>query len=245
MSLILYTKAWKERLLVWSITSVFLILIMLICSRLWESAISQEQKTLWIWYLVFTEALILSIQPFCESMETEIREKPDFYFLLKPLEYGWIQWAQGFAKALSSFFVLTLVGGICATFLVGSAPFSFQNWLRCLPYCLIALALNTLTVTLIGLGTIWYGHSLLFMTLWKQLLFLCGGLLFPLSIYPEFLQKIFLWTPFPFVLGFQAERILNIQTNTKITLLGGSLIWAILTISLFLWVQKKFVETIR
>jgi ABC-2 type transport system permease protein len=62
---------------------------------------------------------------------------------------------------------------------------------------------------LTGLTAFWLGDVTPLFWVWQKLLFILGGLMLPLAIYPEWLQRVAWLTPFPSLLAGPAEFMIG------------------------------------
>lgn len=227
----------------------FLIVTLLIFSNLWrvifESGFASNlSPTDMLWYLVITEVVVLSIPRLYKEIEIEIRSGDITCWLTRPLSYPLAL----LAKACGTFFVrlifTALIGFGFAAIFSGIIPLSWPQfaWLAIL--IPIAGILLLIFEAIIGMLTIWFHEADLFFWIWQKLLFILGGLMFPISIYPDWLQEIAAFTPFYAALYGCGRLVLDFSPATAIITLLQLLVWMAIG-TVVLWaVFKKAMKSI-
>jgi ABC-2 type transport system permease protein len=71
------------------------------------------------------------------------------------------------------------------------------------PFGIVASALVTAWYLGIGLLAFWLHDVAPVYWVWQKLMFVLGGLLLPLELYPAFIQRVAAFTPFPSSSGCQ------------------------------------------
>lgn len=188
-------------------------LTILIFSQLWELVAHMKNIPFsihpadMIWYIAVTEWGVLS-EPYIHSrLENDIKTGDIAYFLLQPISYIAMRFYEGFGIYVVNLFIFGIFGMGIATFLSGSvAPVSFYL-IPALILCILSGILSFFLQLIIGLSTFWFGEISGLALLYRKLTYLLGGLLFPLTIYPGWMQKLAYLTPFPWMICHRAEII--------------------------------------
>ena len=95
---------------------------------------------------------------------------------------------------------LTAMAPVAGLFTWASVGWISLTW-SMIVATVLAGVLAILCQMLIGLSAFWLREVDPLYWLWEKCLFVFGGLLFPLTMYPETAKAIALWTPFPYILG--------------------------------------------
>ncbi len=75
--------------------------------------------------------------------------------------------------------------------------------------------------------------------IWEKLLFILGGLILPLAIYPRWIQKIAYYTPFPAILGQRSSLAIDFSIAQVFNVTSSLIFWGILGLScLFLFYRR-------
>jgi ABC-2 type transport system permease protein len=227
----------------------FFIVTLLIFSNLWrvifESRFKSDLTAVdMLWYLVLTEAVVLSIPRLYKEIETEIRSGEITCWLTRPLVYPLALVAKSCGTFLVRLVFIALIGGGFAAIFSKQIPLTWTMlaWLM----ILIPLAGMVLLVfeAIIGLLTVWFHEADPFFWIWQKFLFILGGLMFPISIYPDWLQQVAAFTPFYATLYGCGRLILDFNLAIAVSTLAQLLFWAIYgTLTLWL-VFKKALNSI-
>lgn len=191
---------------------------LIIFSHLWKIAAAKAGVTYLdpdqlLWYIAFNEWVLIAIPDIQLDMEHDLRCGRLAYLLPRPISYI----GSVFAEGLGSLFLnLTVIGAVGFTFTwfeAGQLPFSTFSF--CVAIFLGFFAGITALVfqILIGLSAFWLQDVAPFSWVWEKLLFIFGGLILPLSIYPQWMQNISYWTPFPSILGARSALALEVNSS--------------------------------
>lgn len=224
--------------------SIFLMTCLIIFAHLWKvvaaktGAVGFNAEQL-LWYIAFNEWVLVSIPDVQDDMEQDLRSGRLAYLLPRPISYlGSI-----FAEALGALTVNLLVLGI-VTFLftwwqVGGLPFPFIGLPVTIAFGFVAGVVAVIFQMLIGLSAFWLHEVSPFSWIWEKLLFMLGGLILPLMAYPQWMQTLAHFTPFPAILGERSALALSFNVDNIIFLAGSLLVWAAFgTICLFFLYRK-------
>jgi ABC-2 type transport system permease protein len=152
-----------------------------------------------IWYSIMTELITFSGGSIFHDLNAEIKAGNIAYTLNKPYHYIWYQLANSAGVMLFKL----LINGIAAITLglIFVGPLPDFRWLH-LPFILIAilngLLLNFLILTSLGLTAFWLEENTAFFWIYQKLGFMLG-LFLPLEFFPNWLQKIASYLPFPYI----------------------------------------------
>ena len=97
--------------------------------------------------------------------------------------------------------------------------------------------MTTTLYVLTGLTAFWLGDVSPLFWIWQKLLFIFGGLMLPLSLYPEWMQRVAAYTPFPSILAGPAGFTIGGGADEALALVwhlcGWGLVLALLAQALF------------
>ena len=154
------------------------------------------------------------------------------HYLLQPLDPGWRHVAEHVAERIARIPVLVLLGA--AFFLL----FPGSIWKPEAGHVLLALL--AITTTFIMRFVVQYAFAMLsFWTerahhverLWYLPYFFLSGLVVPVSEFPEGVQRVIAWTPFPYLIDFPASILMgrgeNLVFGFTITAVWTAVFWVI------------------
>jgi ABC-2 type transport system permease protein len=97
------------------------------------------------------------------------------------------------------------------------------------PFGLAAAALLTALYLAIGLLAFWLQDVSPVYWVWQKLMFVLGGLMLPLELYPQLIQRVAAFTPFPTLLAGPASLVLQNGVATPAALARNLVIWSCVT----------------
>ena len=227
----------------------FFIVTLLIFSNLWRVAFESGfdlslNAADMLWYLVVTEVVLLSVPRLYKELELEIKNGEIISWLTRPLIYPLASLARASGTFIVRVFFIALIGSGFAAMFSGKVPISWPAF--CWLLLLVPLAGLVLMVfeASIGLLTIWLHEVEPLFWIWQKFLFILGGLMLPISIYPEWLQSIAAWTPFYAALYGCGRLVLESSQLTALTTLVQLLIWLIVGIIVLSLLFRKTMNSI-
>jgi ABC-2 type transport system permease protein len=202
----------------------FFAVILGVFSSLWRAVaeagmpVAADPKSL-VWYLAVTEWILLSAPPIHLDVQDAIRRGDVVYRLGHPASYVLAEFASALGLLAVRAPFLGLTAFLCA--------FTFTRWtppltalLVVVPFGFAASALMTALYLWIGLLAFWLQEVSPVFWLWQKLMFVLGGLMLPLELYPAFVQRAAAFTPFPTMLAGPASFVLGNGFATP-----GALAW--------------------
>lgn len=175
-------------------------------ARIWQlvgehGTLGEFGRTDLIWYLTITEWLALSLPPLHLDIEADVRNGNLAYLLPRPVSYLWLRFAEALGTLLVRMLGLGVFGFGMALYLGGGLPSGGLLALVCGALtAVVAATLNLVFSAIIGLSAFFVEDASPAYWVWQKLSFVFGGLMFPLDIYPDAMQKIAHATPFPSLL---------------------------------------------
>jgi viologen exporter family transport system permease protein len=79
---------------------------------------------------------------------------------------------------------------------------------------------------------------------WQKLMFVLGGLLLPLELYPAFIRRAAAFTPFPSLLAAPASFMLATPLVSPEALAAALVLWSGATAFTVSWIFRRAVSTV-
>jgi len=209
---------------------VFFAVILGVFSSLWRAAadagmpLAADPRAL-VWYVAATEWILLSAPPLHIDVQDAVRRGDVAYHLGRPISYVAAVFAEGLGLLASRAPLLGVTAMACAFAFTGFTP-PLSSVARVVPFGLAAAALITMMSLTIGLLAFWFDEITPLFWLWQKLLFVLGGLMLPIQLYPQVIQRAAAFTPFPTVLGDPASFLLGGGSVTAVDLAWRLALWA-------------------
>lgn len=204
---------------------VFFAVILGVFSSLWRAVAeagmptTADPKSL-VWYLAATEWILLSAPPVHLEIQEAIRRGDVVYRLGHPVSYVVAEFASGFGLLAVRAPILGLTAFVCAFGFTGWIP-PLSAFLIVVPFGVAASLLVTAWHLGIGLLAFWLQEVAPVYWVWQKLMFVLGGLMLPLQLYPAFIQRAAAFTPFPSLLAAPASFMLGtpLESPGRLTLM--------------------------
>lgn len=206
--------------------ATLLVVILLIFGYLFEATASTRtmySKEQLFWYLTLNECLLVVVLWSHLIVQNDLHRGRLSSLLIKPVSYIGMVLAEVLGATSINLFTMGAVGCIFATVWTGFFPFTFTQFLIVILLSSLAVIIQTIFTLCIGFMSFWIDDASPLFWLWSKFLFIFGGLMLPLALYPPFLQTFAAYTPFPVILGGRSAAIL--MEPLSLTFLMGELFW--------------------
>lgn len=210
-------------------STLFLGVVLFVFVRLWTVTYSASGKTgtiagfslaQMIWYLVATETIIMSMTPIHRAIEREIKDGDVAIRLNKPLSFLGYHWSVFIGEGLLKALILVAVGSVVAVAMVGPIEFSLLSLPALVLTFVLTATANFFFGCLIGLLAFWTEDITGFFFIFDRLKWLLGGFLMPITVFPEWLQQVVEWLPFPLMIYRPAELAISFEFSRWLELTG-------------------------
>lgn len=192
--------------------------------------------------LVFLVGEIVSSTA-AEEVENDIHSGEISSLLLKPFNIGIHYFLSELASSLVR--VTPIFFLVVGVFIFSEAGkyLSMAYLLPALLGIILGFAINYLLYLIGGLAAFWSDQASSFDLVLTYMLTLFGGVLAPLSLYPEWMQSILEWSPFPYIINFPIRIIMGELSLEQ--LVGGLLFQVILVVALSLLARSIFILGVK
>jgi ABC-2 type transport system permease protein len=222
---------------------VFFAVILGVFSSLWHAVgeagmpLAADPKAL-VWYLAVTEWIVLSAPPVHTGIQEAVRRGDIACQLGRPVSYVGAAFAEGLGLLAIRTPVLGVTACVCAFVFTGWMP--PPRVLACVVlFGLVGAALITAVYLLIGLLAFWLEDVSPVYWVCQKLLFVLGGLMLPIELYPDFIRRAAAFTPFPAALSGPASFVLARSSAGAGVLACNLAIWAYVTALALWWVFRR------
>lgn len=220
--------------------ALLLVVLVFILGQLWETTFSARGVRVlngysindMVWYLVVAETIALSLPQMTRRIDQEVRSGQLAYLLGRPCNYVLYNFAQYLGERLVRLAINGAVGAILALIFVGLPHFTWMGVLAWPLVTLLALSIDFVAYFSIGLLAFWTEETSSFALIFNRLTLVLGGVLAPLTIFPEPLRSIAMLLPFSTILfgpsrtlvHFELDQFAFLLLHQVLTLAIGSVI---------------------
>ncbi|MBS3123235.1 ABC-2 family transporter protein [Candidatus Woesearchaeota archaeon] len=219
--------------------SLFIGLIIFVFIQLWSvvygstgGLIEGYTINMMVWYLVLTEAIVTSPGKILEEIGDEIQTGNIAQNLNKPYNYVGFKYASSMARTWLRFLITFGVGSLVAYIFLGGLEVKFLTLPIVLVSVFLALTLHFLIMVLLGILVFWLEDATATYFIYQKIVFVLGGMLMPLEIFPIWLGKISAALPFSYIAYHPAKLFVNFQWSNVSEVLLKQLMWIIIMIAI-------------
>jgi len=191
------------------------VLILVIFWQLWRATPLEELSgtrpaaSALLWYVAVTEWIVFAAGTHFRGMEAQIVSGDVERALVRPVPFGIATLAEWTGATAFNLLAIGVCGVGIATWLTGGIPIQPATVLPLLLSGALASAIVMLCQIQLGYAAVWLGTSAPPFWIWQKLLFVFGGLLIPLTLYPEPLRAISVPGPFAAMLFAPGSLVLS------------------------------------
>lgn len=226
---------------------LFLVICLIIFANLWQiiavktKSITFDQSQL-LWYVALNQWILIAIPRIDRNIQSDYESGRLEGYLTQPISYLGYTISDALGSFMMNFLGLATITTIAIFFLGANFDFSILQW-----FCFIILGfvsglLGIVFLSVIGLFVFWLNETDPISWVWEKLLFALGGLILPLSFYPDFLHEIARFTPFSLILGARSSLAFDFSIQKVLQLLFLMVIWLAIGVFSMKILYKKGVK---
>lgn len=229
-------------------SSVSVVIFVWIFAHLWSATYRATGQTTvagftlrdTLWYLMLTEALVLSRSHASANIAMRVRDGSIATFLVRPHGFLHYQAAAGLSDTVFRF-ALNVAAGSAVVWWVAGPPPHVRGW----PLALVAVAaawtIDFCVSALIGLGAFVVEDVSAFQWIYHKAVLILGGALIPLEFMPGWLRSVSLALPFAYTSYAPARLFVSPDAPGAAAILLGQAAWLAVLIVLLALVYRRCV----
>lgn len=224
---------------------VLLVLILMIFWAMWRATplgeLGETAPTVvqLFWYLAATETIAMSVGFPFRLVETEIHSGEIATALLRPSHYALATLANWLGDMTHRLLVVGTAGFVCGVWTTGVVPFDATTGIALFVGLWLAAAMLLISQLWIGLLATWMRSTAPVFWIWQKFMFVLGGLMIPLTLYPSWLEAIALATPFPAMFFLPAALVLDGSATRIAFMFAAQAFWIGLLVAVASFVFAK------
>ncbi|MFZ5392375.1 MAG: ABC transporter permease [Patescibacteria group bacterium] len=198
-----------------------------------------------IWSLMLVQSFETSTRPMISKLiDEEIKSGSFAYQVNKPYSYIFYHLAGYFGRVTANVGSNLLIGTVAAWFLVGAIDWSWPGLFFGLLILILGYTLDFLISMSIGLVSFWWEDSNTIMWMYSKGRFLLGGVILPIALFPEKIQKIAEILPFANLYYAPARIMVNFDWNLAEKFVLVQLVWIFLSIMIVSIMYSRGVKNV-
>jgi ABC-2 type transport system permease protein len=212
---------------------IYLVTCLIIFAYLWEMAALHPDSTrydpaLLLWYIALNEWVLIAVPDVHREMEHELQSGSLAYSMVRPISYLGAKFAEGFGHLCVNLTFLGIITFGFTFFWTHELHFSIVD----IVFGLLAGMLGLVFQMLVGLSSFWFQDVSPISWIYEKLLFVFGGLMVPLSFYPDWMQTIARFSPASCILGARSALVFDCSLEQVGALFTSIFIWFFISVSL-------------
>lgn len=177
-----------------------------------------------MWYLMMAETIELGRPRTNRIISEQVKNGEVAYILSKPYNFVLYHFSFGLGDGLMRI-VINILVGILVTWLLAGPPPSLLGWGMALITMVGAWILHFCMMALIGLAAFVVEETNSFELIYQKFVFVLGGMMLPLDLFPQWLQEIVRLLPFPYMMYAPARLFVKPEFDLFGQMLAGQWLW--------------------
>lgn len=199
-----------------------------------------------IWYFGATELILFcSSFTYFKELQYNIQNEQICLSLLRPCPVWIVLIGEWIGQTSARFLILFLPCVALVGIMAGGSNPSLQSMAGYVLSLPLASLIMLCFYFIIGASCLWFSQADPAALIWQKSLFFFGALLWPLVIYPSFLQILAWISPFPSILAVPAQWTLGNSTTILMSGLFHQLVWVALSLLLASAVNRAMLRRIQ
>ncbi len=225
--------------------SFFILIILFIFVNIWKAAYAGKEiidgftLAMIIWYMLMTESIVTSGSTVIREVNADIQSGSVAYQLNKPYSYIGYYFAKSISYKLISCVITFVIGAILVYLLVGGIKISLISIPLILISVILALTLDFFMLLCIALVAFWFEDTTSLRWIYDKILFTIGGMLVPLEIFPDWLEKISTVLPFSFAVYQPAKLFVNFNMARFLEVVGAQIAYILVFVVIAIIIYRK------
>ncbi|MBS0586271.1 MAG: hypothetical protein JSR76_08280 [Verrucomicrobia bacterium] len=212
--------------------AIFLIACLLIFAHLWQvigikTGVHSLNTEKLLWYIASNQWILIAIPDVQEIIEEDLRSSRLAYLLPRPISYLGSIFMEGLGVLSLRLLVLGVITFFFTWMRLGALPESLTGLIVATLLGFLAGAVAIVFRMIVGVSAFWVQQVEPLYWIWEKFLFTFGGLMLPLALYPEILQKIAYFTPFPSILSYRSALLIAFNWQDALSVGLALLCWGV------------------
>lgn len=235
-----YMVEYRAELVFWVLSGTFPLILM----GLWVEAAQSDRFDLTPTELVQYFLAVFLVRQFTVvwviwEFEREVVEGKLSPYLLQPIDPAWRHFFSHVSERFARLpFAILLVGLFLLLYPYAAWLPRLDNLLLGLLAIVLAFCLRFLMQYTFALAAFWTERASALEQFWFLLYTFLSGMVAPLSLFPDAVREVVLWTPFPYLIYFPASLLINRPQNVAQGFMA-MVLWSVLFWGLNRWLWRR------
>jgi ABC-2 type transport system permease protein len=174
-----------------------------------------------------------------KQIEDEIKSGQIAYTLGKPYSYIFFNYASFLGKVVNPFITSLAVGSAATLFFIGPIHITPTSLIASLFQAFLGLTIWFGLSLNLGMLSFWIEDTSAFRWILSKSIMILGGMIIPVSLFPDYLKNITKILPFNYMTAAPAQTFVNYSATESLTIILMQLLWiSVFLLSAGLLVQR-------
>jgi ABC-2 type transport system permease protein len=164
-----------------------------------------------VWYMAVAQLVLFASTRMFLRIDDDVRSGNIAYTLTRPVNYIALRLAEGVGATSASLSLFLPLGFLFCLLYTGTMPRGSLG--VCAVMCLLASFTHMLFQVMIGFAALWMHDIQPLYRCYSKLIIVLGGIYFPITLFPPWLQAVSWATPFGLILARPADSIYITDTH--------------------------------
>lgn len=194
-----------------------------------------------IWSLMFTNCFLLcsGTRGVLLSISEDIKSGNIAYILGRPYSFLLYLFSNFSGRFVARFLPTIVVSSLVTLLLVGPISFTLAGLLAGVLLALIGLSMNAVIIFCLGLLAFWTEEVKPYRWIWEKAQWTLGGIMIPLSLFPDSLRQVAEYLPFGAVYYPSARMFVGFDAHMFWKFLGVQIFWLVIALIIMIRLYKK------
>lgn len=234
------------------IRTLFLLVVLFIFTQLWgvtyevtgRDRIAGFSLPMMMWYLTVTESMMMAYPPLVERVEQEVKSGQVAVTLIRPFSYVGAHFSAYLAEFILRLSINLVIGGALVFLLFGPPEVGPGQAGRFLLFLPVSLVIHFSFTMCIALLAFWFEEVQGFHLIYTRLLMTLGGMMLPLEIFPESVERLAHVLPFQAVIYLPAKMMVTEPGGLWWSLWLKQIGWALFSLALMGAIYRRGVRNL-
>jgi len=215
---------------------LFLGVIIFVYSQLWGLGFAQKSIQGYdlgkiVFYVAVAESVWISTRRVYKTIDKDIKQGFIANYLSKPVDYVLFRLSNSLGKSIITFLINLALCLILLFALFGSLPIGLGALLATVIVSFIAIILLLSVSIAFGLLGFWTEDAEAFQFLYSKAVFIFGGLVFPIDLYPAWLKAVADFLPFKWGVFASGKIAVSFNIQFFLEVVSMQAFWIVLSLA--------------
>lgn len=231
--------------------NLFIAFILFIYLNLWtniyrdRNVISGFTMKQLMWYLFMTEVISLAKSDIFKSVGRDVKSGNIAYLISKPYNYILYNYFNSLGEIILKTITNAFIAGFVTYIFVGLIDINLVAIPVVALSMFLSISINFFILVCLSLTSFWFEENTAFYWIYSKLIFIIGGMLIPIEMFPVWLKGIALKLPFAYVTYGPAKLFVNFSINKAYEILSYQFIYFAIFMMLSVFIYERGVKALN